>query len=499
MGIKYKLKLKDLKIEYLKEYFSPLLNYFKKTKKIENYSDLKEFIQKKSAWVSQVTLYGYLKTRMGAKYVLMFEDEIFLGSINKAKWNIYVVALQDLTFYTISYLKNERNLHDTEKSKEIFFQILDEELKNEIPKEIYDKAKNSFIERYKKLDGLQKDSKGNLKYNKIKYKLGKITTAKDKLQEDITLIKTRQGTWETSVKELQTSIRNSFKTNAATDLQNYLSNNNIGTTEISVIIDKITDGDELNQEEQDKYNKFRSTIKSNILLDITINRDITDETISKALKKYKSNLDINTKKYNIQSNKYDNTVKLQDKLYKMIQVDKVPLIAIFDFKLSYTDTDGNAQFVNPIFKYDTTNKKFIFEHIALTGNKASDTQIKTISLVKKQGKDIDNTLTKTDIDDFISTLSTKEFIDTTSKTINYKCQLFNILYSKSDKITDVTKKLNIYTSKHSNPYYISETDDYYDSYIATCHGDGLDLFVKKLCRESILDARYLHTKILCQR
>ena len=109
MGIKYKLKLKDLKLEYLKEYFSPFLNYFKKTKKIENYSDLKEFIQKKSAWVSQVTLYGYLKTRMGAKYVLMFEDEIFLGSINKAKWNIYVVALQDLTFYTISYLKNERN------------------------------------------------------------------------------------------------------------------------------------------------------------------------------------------------------------------------------------------------------------------------------------------------------------------------------------------------------------------------------------------------------
>ena len=47
MGIKYKLKLKDLKFEYLKEYFIPFLKYFKKTKKIENYSDLKEFIQKK--------------------------------------------------------------------------------------------------------------------------------------------------------------------------------------------------------------------------------------------------------------------------------------------------------------------------------------------------------------------------------------------------------------------------------------------------------------------
>ena len=152
MGIKYKLKLKDLKIEYLKEYFSPILKYFKKTKKIESYSDLKDFIQKKSAWVSQVTLYGYLKTRMGAKYVLMFEDEIFLGSINKAKWNIYMVALQDLTFYTISYLKNERNLHDTEKSKEIYFEILEEELNNELPKEIYEKAKKEFSQRYEKIN-----------------------------------------------------------------------------------------------------------------------------------------------------------------------------------------------------------------------------------------------------------------------------------------------------------------------------------------------------------
>ena len=89
---------------------------------------------------------------MGAKYVLMFEDEIFLESINKAKWNIYTVALQDLTFYTISYLKNERNLHDTEKSKEIYFQILDDELQNELPKEIYEKAKIQFSERYKKIN-----------------------------------------------------------------------------------------------------------------------------------------------------------------------------------------------------------------------------------------------------------------------------------------------------------------------------------------------------------
>ena len=152
MGIKYKLKLKDLKLEYLIEYFSPILKYFKPTKKITNYHELKLFIKKKSAWVSQVTLYGYLKTRMGAKYVLMFEDEKFLDSINKAKWNIYVISLQDLTFYSISYIKNHFNLHDVEKAKEIYYEILKEEEKNEIPKDILENCKKIFNDRINKIN-----------------------------------------------------------------------------------------------------------------------------------------------------------------------------------------------------------------------------------------------------------------------------------------------------------------------------------------------------------
>ena len=155
MGIKYKLKLKDLKLEYIIEYFSPLLKYFSPKKKIINYLELKEFVKKKSAWISQETLYGYLKTRMGAKYVLMFDDEIFLGSINKAKWNIYAVALQDLTFYSISYLKIFFDKHDTEKAKEIYFQILDEEQKNGMPNDILDNVKKEFENRYEKINWIK--------------------------------------------------------------------------------------------------------------------------------------------------------------------------------------------------------------------------------------------------------------------------------------------------------------------------------------------------------
>ena len=152
MGIKYKLKLKDLKLQYLIDYFKPILNYFKPKQKIKDYQDLKKFIQKKSAWVSQVTLYGYLKTRMGAKYVLMFEDEIFLASINKAKWNIYAVALQDLCLYSISYLKDVYKKHDTDKAKEIFFEILSNEKENQMPSDIIEKSKIEFDKKLIKID-----------------------------------------------------------------------------------------------------------------------------------------------------------------------------------------------------------------------------------------------------------------------------------------------------------------------------------------------------------
>jgi hypothetical protein len=152
MGIKYKLKLRDLKLEYLLEYMRPILKFFKPKQKINNYEELKNFIQKKSAWISQVTLYGYLKTRMGAKYVLMFEDEIFLGSINKAKWNIYAVTLQDFCLYSISYLKDVSKKHDTEKAKEIFLEILSDEEKNQMPNDILEKSKIEFDERLKNID-----------------------------------------------------------------------------------------------------------------------------------------------------------------------------------------------------------------------------------------------------------------------------------------------------------------------------------------------------------
>ncbi len=148
MALKYRFNLKDIKLEDFKVYLLAMFKSILPRKKIRDLTDLENFIQKKSAWVSQVTLYGYLKTRMGTKYVLHFDDEKFLGSINTAKWNIYSIALQDLTFYTLSYLKVIKNYQNTEKSKIIYNSILEKEKNNGMPEDIINSAKTIFQERY---------------------------------------------------------------------------------------------------------------------------------------------------------------------------------------------------------------------------------------------------------------------------------------------------------------------------------------------------------------
>jgi hypothetical protein len=145
---KFKLTWRDLSLNDFKVYFFSLFKAFIPKSKIQNLDQLEEFIQTKSAWVSQVTLYSYLKTRMGTRYVLHFDNDEFMKSVNEAKWNIYAVALQDLTFFTFSYLKVNFNFQDTNKSKVIFLKILDDETTNNMPLDIIDKTKKSFEERF---------------------------------------------------------------------------------------------------------------------------------------------------------------------------------------------------------------------------------------------------------------------------------------------------------------------------------------------------------------
>ena len=149
---KKNLSWKDLSLSDFKVYFLSLFKALIPKSKIKTLDELEEFIQTKSAWVSQVTLYSYLKTRMGTRYVLHFDNDEFMKSVNEAKWNIYSVALQDLTFFTFSYLKVNFNFSELDKAKEIFLKILDDETTNNMPLNIIEEAKKEFDERLIKID-----------------------------------------------------------------------------------------------------------------------------------------------------------------------------------------------------------------------------------------------------------------------------------------------------------------------------------------------------------
>ena len=147
-----KLNLKKI-IDFVKsarEYLFPYKKFVSKFSKINSEQDLEKFIQERAAYVTQVTLYGYLKTRMGHKFTLMVSDEEFSKSINIAKWNIYVVAISDLTFYTFSYLVNKNNLKQI-NAEQIFGNIINRELSNGLNEKIAIEAKNNFSIKIKNI------------------------------------------------------------------------------------------------------------------------------------------------------------------------------------------------------------------------------------------------------------------------------------------------------------------------------------------------------------
>ena len=138
-------------IKIMGEYLFPVRKFTNKFSSINSKEDLQNFVQERSAHVTQTTLYGYLKTRIGTRYAIMVEDEKFSNSINIAKWNIYVAAISDLTLYVFSYLIDKKNLKEND-AEIIFMNIINNELKNGLDQKIYDNAKKEFISKIKSLN-----------------------------------------------------------------------------------------------------------------------------------------------------------------------------------------------------------------------------------------------------------------------------------------------------------------------------------------------------------
>ena len=62
-------------------------------------ADLKQFLETRSSFIAQTSLYGYLRTRAGQIYPQLFEDDEFVQQINVAKWHVWLACLSDLSVF----------------------------------------------------------------------------------------------------------------------------------------------------------------------------------------------------------------------------------------------------------------------------------------------------------------------------------------------------------------------------------------------------------------
>ena len=60
---------------------------------------LQHFLDTRASLVAQTTLYGYLRTRAGTRYPVLFENDAFVVSINHAKWQMWLACLSDLSVF----------------------------------------------------------------------------------------------------------------------------------------------------------------------------------------------------------------------------------------------------------------------------------------------------------------------------------------------------------------------------------------------------------------
>lgn len=81
----------------LREHFSAGRQH--RSTRIADPAGLQRFLETRASHVTQTALYGYLRTRAGARYPELFANDEFVRSIDIAKWYIWLACLSDLSIY----------------------------------------------------------------------------------------------------------------------------------------------------------------------------------------------------------------------------------------------------------------------------------------------------------------------------------------------------------------------------------------------------------------
>jgi hypothetical protein len=88
---------------------------------------LAHYIETRASHVAQSALYGYLRTRAGMRFPELFTDDVFVVSINAAKWHVWLACVADLTVYAGGLLwhRVDRTWEVTETVRQVLEDVLD--------------------------------------------------------------------------------------------------------------------------------------------------------------------------------------------------------------------------------------------------------------------------------------------------------------------------------------------------------------------------------------
>ena len=101
------------------------------------------FAEAQSAYVSQVTLYGYVKTRAGTSWPKLFENETYLISLKTARWHIYAACVADISQFLAARLFTHGGLKEAQAAafaNEMTAQILRNTTQEDVPQSAFDEV-----------------------------------------------------------------------------------------------------------------------------------------------------------------------------------------------------------------------------------------------------------------------------------------------------------------------------------------------------------------------
>jgi len=110
-------------IALLGEYFN--IGRWRKQEPVTDGEALKTFLNTRASYVGQYSLYSYLRTRAGTRYPELFDDDVFVVSINIAKWHVWLACLSDLAVYAGGLLCRQAGA-DSDTVSKLMTQLVDE-------------------------------------------------------------------------------------------------------------------------------------------------------------------------------------------------------------------------------------------------------------------------------------------------------------------------------------------------------------------------------------